>query len=99
MLKCYILCYLEGALRIDANVSIHKKGDPLGIRTEIKNIGSVRGVASAVRYEIERQIKIKENNGVVVNETRAWDALGKMTVSMRDKEQLQVSFSLYRYIF
>ena len=34
----------EGALRVDANVSIHKDGEPLGIRTEIKNIGSVRGI-------------------------------------------------------
>lgn len=95
MLKCYTLCCTEGALRIDANVSIHQNGEPFGIRTEIKNIGSVRGVASAVKYEIERQKKIKENNGVVVNETRAWDALGKVTVAMRDKEQLQVSFFFY----
>ncbi|RZC42581.1 glutamyl-tRNA(Gln) amidotransferase subunit B, mitochondrial, partial [Asbolus verrucosus] len=48
--------------------------ESLGTRSEIKNIGSVRGVANAVRYEIERQIKIKESGGVVVNETRAWDA-------------------------
>lgn len=81
----------EGALRVDANVSIRRKGEPLGTRTEVKNIGSVRGVAAAVKYEIQRQIKVRENNGRVVNETRAWDAARKVTVAMRDKEVQQVS--------
>ncbi|XP_970958.3 glutamyl-tRNA(Gln) amidotransferase subunit B, mitochondrial [Tribolium castaneum] len=84
----------EGALRVDANVSINRQGEALGVRTEIKNIGSVRGVAGAIRYEIERQIQVKESGGAVENETRAWDALGKVTVSMRDKEQVQD----YRYM-
>ncbi|KAL1518020.1 hypothetical protein ABEB36_001706 [Hypothenemus hampei] len=84
----------EGALRVDANVSIHKENEPLGIRTEIKNIGSVRGVVGAVNYEIKRQIAIKESNGVVVNETRAWNFEKKITVPMRDKEILQD----YRYM-
>jgi aspartyl-tRNA(Asn)/glutamyl-tRNA(Gln) amidotransferase subunit B len=75
---------------VDANVSVHQKGEPLGTRAEIKNIGSVRGVAGAVKYEIERQIQIKESGGVVENETRAWDASRKITVAMRDKEQQQV---------
>lgn len=44
----------EGALRVDANVSVHRKGDPLGIRTEVKNIGSISGVHHAVNYEISR---------------------------------------------
>ncbi|XP_050295802.1 glutamyl-tRNA(Gln) amidotransferase subunit B, mitochondrial [Anthonomus grandis grandis] len=84
----------EGALRVDANVSIHKKGEPLGTRTEIKNIGSVRGVAGAIKYEIERQINIKNNNGTISNETRAWNPEKKITVPMRDKEVQQD----YRYM-
>ncbi|GJQ82714.1 hypothetical protein Trydic_g19724 [Trypoxylus dichotomus] len=84
----------EGALRVDANVSVHKSGTPLGIRTETKNIGSVRGVAGAVKYEIERQIKVLESGGKIVNETRAWDANSKTTVPMRDKEEEQD----YRYM-
>ncbi|XP_030757715.1 glutamyl-tRNA(Gln) amidotransferase subunit B, mitochondrial isoform X2 [Sitophilus oryzae] len=84
----------EGALRIDANVSIHEKGQPLGTRTEIKNIGSVRGVAGAIKYEIDRQIKIKNSFGTVLNETRAWNAEKKVTVPMRDKEVQQD----YRYM-
>ncbi|GAB0100477.1 Glutamyl-tRNA(Gln) amidotransferase subunit B, mitochondrial [Sergentomyia squamirostris] len=79
----------EGALRVDANVSIHEEDSPLGIRTEIKNIGSVRGVAHAVTYEIDRQIEIVEGGGRIHNETRSWDASSKTTISMRDKEVLQ----------
>lgn len=76
----------EGSLRVDANISIHKEGEPLGTRTEVKNIGSIRAVAQAVEFEIERQIKIKDEGGVIVNETRSWDAPTKSTIAMRDKE-------------
>lgn len=79
----------EGALRVDANVSIHKEGFPLGTRTEIKNIGSIRAVADAVAYEIARQTDIVMGGGFVVNETRNWDAIEKRTVAMRDKEVQQ----------
>lgn len=79
----------EGALRVDANISINKPDEPLGIRTEVKNIGSVRGVANAVDYEIKRQIDLVERGGRVQNETRSWDALSKKTVVMRDKEIVQ----------
>ena len=81
---------LEGALRIDANVSVHREGTPFGTRTEIKNIGSVRGVAKAIKYEVKRQIEVLESGNVVVNETRTWDANSKKTLPMRDKEEQQV---------
>uniref|UniRef100_A0A2A4J252 Glutamyl-tRNA(Gln) amidotransferase subunit B, mitochondrial n=1 Tax=Heliothis virescens TaxID=7102 RepID=A0A2A4J252_HELVI len=84
----------EGALRVDANVSIRRPGDPLSTRTEIKNIGSVRGVAGAIRHEIERQKTILDNGGRIINETRAWDAANKVTIAMRDKEVVQD----YRYM-
>lgn len=77
-------------MRVDANVSVHKPGTPLGVRTEVKNIGSVRGVARAVDYEIQRQIEVVLSGGEVVNETRAWDAENNCTVPMRDKEKKQV---------
>lgn len=83
--------FTEGALRVDANVSVHKKNEPLGIRTEIKNIGSIRGVSGAIQYEIKRQIELLKNGKKVTNETRAWDANTKTTLSMRDKEQEQVT--------
>ncbi|XP_013137447.1 PREDICTED: glutamyl-tRNA(Gln) amidotransferase subunit B, mitochondrial [Papilio polytes] len=84
----------EGALRVDANVSLRKFGEPLSTRTEIKNIGSVRGVAGAVRHEIERQRIILDNGGHIINETRSWDATNKVTIAMRDKEVVQD----YRYM-
>ncbi|XP_055847597.1 glutamyl-tRNA(Gln) amidotransferase subunit B, mitochondrial [Episyrphus balteatus] len=79
----------EGALRVDANISIHKDGTPNGVRTEVKNIGSVRSIAQAISYEVNRQIEIKNNGGEISNETRSWDAESKRTVAMRDKEVLQ----------
>lgn len=79
----------EGALRVDANISIRRKGDPLGVRTEVKNISSPRAIARAVSYEIERQIRLVEDGGVVTNETRQWNADVKETVRMRDKEVQQ----------
>lgn len=79
----------EGSLRVDANISIHKENEPLGIRTEVKNIGSIRGVAQAVNFEIQRQIEVKNKGGKIVNETRAWDATTRTTIPMRDKEVVQ----------
>lgn len=84
----------EGALRVDANVSIHKQNEPFGVRTEIKNIGSVRGVAQAIAYEIDRQKKVKDEGGEIINETRQWDANNRVTIAMRDKEVVQD----YRYM-
>lgn len=45
-------------------------------------------------FEIDRQIKLIESGGTVVNETRSYDPLMKSTISMRDKEVLQD----YRYM-
>uniref|UniRef100_A0A182K571 Glutamyl-tRNA(Gln) amidotransferase subunit B, mitochondrial n=1 Tax=Anopheles christyi TaxID=43041 RepID=A0A182K571_9DIPT len=79
----------EGALRVDANISVHTEGTPLGTRTEVKNIGSVRAVAQAVDYEIQRQIAVLDEGGKIHNETRAWDSAARKTVAMRDKEVVQ----------
>ncbi|XP_051173159.1 glutamyl-tRNA(Gln) amidotransferase subunit B, mitochondrial [Leptopilina boulardi] len=79
----------EGAFRVDANVSVNRLGEPLGIRTEIKNIGSVRAVAAAINFEIERQILMLDEGRKIVNETRAWNAECNKTVAMRDKEDKQ----------
>lgn len=82
--------FSEGALRVDANVSVHRENSPLGTRTEIKNIGTIRAVANAVDYEINRQVRILDKGKQVVNETRSWDAESSKTVPMRDKEEKQV---------
>ncbi|XP_047363393.1 glutamyl-tRNA(Gln) amidotransferase subunit B, mitochondrial isoform X1 [Vespa velutina] len=78
----------EGAFRIDANVSV-SNDDNLGVRTELKNIAHVRAVASAIKYEINRQISILESGQLVFNETRAWDSVNKKTIPLREKEEKQ----------
>ena len=56
---------------MDANVSVRPSGDPeLGVRSEVKNISSVRGVARAVQFEFSRQVALREAGERVVNETR-----------------------------
>lgn len=78
-----------GALRCDANISIHKPGQPFGTRSEIKNIASVRAVAKAVEFEIARHIEVIESGEKIVNETRSWDDETGTTIRMRDKEVVQ----------
>lgn len=68
----------------------------MGVRTEIKNIGSVRAVAAAIKYEISRQISILEAGNEIFNETRAWDAVNKTTIPMREKEDKEV---IYHFVF
>ena len=80
----------EGALRVDANVSVRPFGsDQLGVRTEVKNINSVRGLVNAIEFEVDRQIEILESGGLIENETRSYDGNSKTTVPMRDKEVKQ----------
>ncbi|RLW09028.1 hypothetical protein DV515_00002638 [Chloebia gouldiae] len=79
----------EGQLRVDANVSVHHPGEPYGVRTEVKNINSIRFLAKAIDYEIQRQIEELENGGTILNETRAFDSKLGCTVPMRDKEGKQ----------
>lgn len=81
----------EGALRVDANVSI-SNNDQIGTRTEIKNLGSVRAVQLAVDYEIRRQLNLVKSGKEILNETRGWDSVTNKTISMRDKEVLQVIY-------
>uniref|UniRef100_A0A8C5D0G6 Glutamyl-tRNA(Gln) amidotransferase subunit B, mitochondrial n=1 Tax=Gouania willdenowi TaxID=441366 RepID=A0A8C5D0G6_GOUWI len=64
----------EGQLRVDANVSVHRPGEPLGVRTEVKNINSIRYLAKAIDFEIQRQIDVLQRGGTVFNETRAYDS-------------------------
>lgn len=45
----------------------------------------------AIDFEIERQIGILESGGVITNETRSFDADRKETITMRDKEVVQVN--------
>jgi len=78
----------EGSLRCDANVSVMPRGaKKFGIRAELKNMNSFRNIQRALAYEIERQIKVVESGGEVVQETRLWDEQMGKTSGMRGKEE------------
>ena len=78
----------EGSFRCDANVSLKPKDNTeLGTRAEIKNINSFRFIENAINYEVERQKKILEQGGSVVQETRLYDSDAGETRSMRTKEE------------
>ncbi|MEJ2156965.1 MAG: Asp-tRNA(Asn)/Glu-tRNA(Gln) amidotransferase subunit GatB [Desulfobacteraceae bacterium] len=78
----------EGSFRCDANVSIRPKGsETFGTRAEIKNVNSFKNVEKAIAYEIARQTDILLEGGEVVQETRLWDPVKGVTLSMRSKEE------------
>ncbi len=77
----------EGSFRVDANVSLRRPGDPLGTRTELKNINSFKFLEKALQYEIERHMDILESGGKIVQETRLYDSVKDETRSMREKEE------------
>lgn len=99
----YILQYLgvsdcklqEGSLRCDVNLSVRPVGSTgLGVRTELKNLGSFRAVRRAIEHESRRQIRVLEAGGQVAQETRRWDEDKNESVFMRAKEDARD----YRYI-
>ena len=78
----------EGSFRCDANVSVRKKGDEaFGTRAELKNLNSFRFIERSLDYEIERQIALIKKGGIVVQETRLFNAEQGVTYSMRGKEE------------
>ena len=77
----------EGSLRCDANISVRIKGqDAFGTKVEVKNMNSIRNVQRAIEFEITRQIEVLESGGQLSQETRGFDALKGITISMRSKE-------------
>ncbi len=79
---------VEGAIRCDANISL-----PGGARVEVKNISGFVDVEKALRFEATRQ-ESRISRGInVERETRHWDEIRKITVSLRTKEEEEE----YRY--
>jgi aspartyl-tRNA(Asn)/glutamyl-tRNA(Gln) amidotransferase subunit B len=76
----------EGSMRADVNVSVRRPGDPLGTRTETKNVNSVRFVMQAIEHEARRQVDVLEAGGRVVQETRLFNPDTGTTRAMRSKE-------------
>lgn len=77
----------KGSFRCDANVSVRRSGEEkLGTRNEIKNLNSVRFIIQAINYEVQRQIDVLENGGVIEQATRLFDTSSGSTRVMRTKE-------------
>ncbi len=89
-------CEMEkGSLRVDANVSVRRVGDPVpGARTELKNMNSFSGVERALEFEIQRQTAVLRAGGELIRETRQWDASRSEARPTRTKEET----ADYRYM-
>src|SRR5258708_8105168 len=77
----------EGSLRCDANISVRPRGQQeLGVKTEIKNMNSLRSVERALTFEAQRQIELLETGQSIHQETRGWVETRGVTVPQRSKE-------------
>ena len=84
----------EGSLRADINLSVRPAGSAvLGIRTEMKNMNSLKAIHRAIGYETARQIELLDRGGAVEQETRRWDDDKGVSTGLRSKENAQD----YRY--
>lgn len=77
----------RGEMRVEANISVSKDADKLATKyVEVKNLNSFKAVEGAIAFEIQRQIKLLEEGGEIVQETRGWDEVNLRTFSQRVKE-------------
>lgn len=78
----------EGSLRCDANISLRPEGqEEFGVKTELKNMNSFKGVLRALEYEEKRQAEVLQSGQEVVQETLRWNEEQGITISMRSKEE------------
>ena len=78
----------KGHLRCDANISVRPVGqEEFGTRTEIKNMNSFKGVERAIKFEIQRQVKLLKSGGSVTQATLLWDESRQVAETMRSKEE------------
>jgi aspartyl-tRNA(Asn)/glutamyl-tRNA(Gln) amidotransferase subunit B len=77
----------EGSLRCDANVSVRHPGQPLGTKTELKNMNSFRFLHRGLEAELERQLDSLETGERIVQETIHFDPVSGRVSSLRSKEE------------
>ncbi|MHA1712958.1 MAG: Asp-tRNA(Asn)/Glu-tRNA(Gln) amidotransferase subunit GatB, partial [Candidatus Ranarchaeia archaeon] len=77
-------CDLEGAMRVDANISI--SGHP---RVEIKNITGHREVKKALQRELKEQRRLLRHGREIRQVTKHWDATKGQATVLRVKEKEQ----------
>ena len=77
----------EGSLRCDANISLRQAGEKmLGVKTELKNMNSIRGVERALTFEVDRQRYLLESGKNIIQQTLLWDEAQGKAMPMRGKE-------------
>src|ERR1041385_6638064 len=76
----------EGSLRVDGNISIRRPGEPLGTKTEVKNVNSFSYIEKALEIEQERQVGVLESGGKVAQVTQLYDSGTNTLRTMRSKE-------------
>src|SRR3546814_17484088 len=76
----------EGSMRADVNLSMRRPGEPMGTRTETKNVNSLRFVQQALEQEARRQVQVLEDGGKLVQETSPFDGMTGTSRSMRSQE-------------
>ncbi|MEO0075789.1 MAG: Asp-tRNA(Asn)/Glu-tRNA(Gln) amidotransferase subunit GatB [candidate division WOR-3 bacterium] len=88
-------CDMEkGHFRCEPNISLRKIGETqFGVRTELKNLNSLRNVREGLEFEINRQTQLLAANQTVNQETLYWDEHTKQAGPMRSKEESED----YRY--
>jgi aspartyl-tRNA(Asn)/glutamyl-tRNA(Gln) amidotransferase subunit B len=80
-------CSMEkGSLRVDANLSVHLPGTPLGTKTEVKNMNSFANVERALEAERERQVALLAAGGQVAQVTLTFNAATGAVKPLRSKE-------------
>jgi aspartyl-tRNA(Asn)/glutamyl-tRNA(Gln) amidotransferase subunit B len=72
----------EGSVRCDANISLSG-----GHRVEVKNISSFKEVERALTFETTRQKSLSAKQISIQQETRHWDDVRRITISLRLKEK------------
>ena len=83
----------NGSFRMDANISVRRSGEPLGVRCEIKNLNSFEFLEKALTFERERHIESLRNGERIIQQTRLFNTATGRTMAMRSKEDAQD----YRY--
>jgi len=77
----------KGHLRCDANVSVREQGaTKLGVKTELKNLNSIKAVERGIEAEIERQVGVLSGGGTIQQATLLYDADHDKLAVMRTKE-------------
>jgi len=84
----------RGEMRCEVNISLAKENaSELGVKSEIKNLNSLKAVERSIEFEIKRQGDLLSRGEDVAQETRGWHDKKEITFSQRSKE----SSHDYRY--